>query len=99
MIQTPSVLVDYGRLLGNIRAMQTKANAHGVALRPHIKTHKSLRIAELQLAEGAVGITASKPDEALVFIRAGIQSVTVAYPIIDARKLDALFTAAGATDL
>src|SRR5438105_15587245 len=68
---TPAVLVDYERLLENIRAVQRKADAAGVAVRPHIKTHKSLEIATLQIREGAVGITASKVDEALVFVNAG----------------------------
>lgn len=92
-LQTPCVLVDHSRLIGNIAWIQGKANAHQVLLRPHIKTHKCLEIARLQLAEGAVGVTASKADEALVFINGGIKSVTVAYPIISQAKLDNLLTA------
>lgn len=93
-LETPCVLVDHSRLTGNIVAMQQRANTHQVRLRPHIKTHKSLEIARLQLAEGAVGITASKPDEALVFINAGVRSVTVAYPILSQSKLNRLLTGA-----
>ena len=60
-----------------------------------------MEIARLQLTEGAAGITAAKPDEALVFINAGVKSVTVAYPIISQSKLDKLLTASTAhqTDL
>ena len=36
--------------------MQRRAAAGGASLRPHIKTHKSLRVAALQVAAGAVGL-------------------------------------------
>jgi D-serine deaminase-like pyridoxal phosphate-dependent protein len=92
--QTPCVLIDYEQLLANISWAQRTAKANGVALRPHIKTHKCLQIARLQLEAGAAGITASKTDEALVFINGGIRSVTVAYPIVDLHKMSRLLTAA-----
>lgn len=100
-LETPCVLVDYDVLLANIRWGQQLASGRQLALRPHIKTHKCLEIARLQVAEGAAGITASKTDEALVFIQDGVGSVTVAYPVLDAVKLDRLLEAAKAhrTDL
>lgn len=100
-IETPAVLVDRERLLRNIDRAQELANRHGLALRPHVKTHKCVEIARLQLERGAVGVTASKVDEALVFIDAGVPSVTVAYPLIDEAKVRRLLTAARArgTDL
>ncbi|MGD8251043.1 MAG: alanine racemase [Desulfobacterales bacterium] len=87
---TPAVVVDRKRLVDNITAMQSLADRHGLALRPHIKTHKSIRIARMQMEAGAVGVTASKPDEAMVFMAPGIGSVTVAYPLLDPRKVNAL---------
>ena len=63
------------------------AAAAKVTLRPHIKTHKSLKIALEQEARGAGGITASKPEEALVFLRSGLGSLTVAYPLVDRAKI------------
>jgi D-serine deaminase-like pyridoxal phosphate-dependent protein len=93
-IETPAVVIDRTRLQRNITGMQQLADARGVRLRPHVKTHKCLEIAQLQLAAGAVGITASKTDEALVFIEAGVPSVTVAYPLLDPRKLERLLRAA-----
>ena len=92
-IETPGVLVDLDRLHSNIRQVQEIADNHQVSLRPHIKTHKCPEIARLQLNNGAVGITASKTDEALVFIHEGFLSVTVAYPIITEAKLDRLLGA------
>jgi len=93
-IETPAVVVHEARLKENIRAMQATARLHGLALRPHVKTHKCLKIACMQLAGGAVGLTASKVDEALVFLDAGCHDVTVAYPVLDPAKLDRLLAAA-----
>ncbi|MFS8048970.1 alanine racemase [Rhizobium sp. BR 314] len=81
-LPTPYVEIDQERLMRNLRGMQERANAAGVALRPHIKTHKSLMIAHRQLELGAIGVTASKPEEALVFVEGGVRSVTLAYPIV-----------------
>jgi D-serine deaminase-like pyridoxal phosphate-dependent protein len=79
---TPYVAVHRHALDANLRRVAAIAGAHEVALRPHIKTHKCIEIARLQLHAGAAGVTASKPQEALVFIEAGVPSVTVAYPIV-----------------
>jgi D-serine deaminase-like pyridoxal phosphate-dependent protein len=96
-IETPSVVVDEMRMLDNIRWMQQRANDNGVRLRPHIKTHKSIEITQRQIAEGAVGITTSKPDEAHVFIETGITSITVAYPLVEELKIARLLRAADYT--
>ncbi|GMF65191.1 unnamed protein product [Phytophthora lilii] len=95
-MSTPSVVVDEKRLRTNISRMQALAAANKVQLRPHIKTHKTAEIAQLQLEAGACGITVSKPSEALEFFRAGIpslRSILLAYPVIDSRKLKPLVEA------
>ena len=48
-IDTPSMVVDETILHRNIAEMAALAKSHGVALRPHIKTHKTPEIARLQL--------------------------------------------------
>ncbi|MFN2474943.1 MAG: alanine racemase [Chthoniobacterales bacterium] len=98
-LDTPAVVVEQKVLSDNIRSAQSLANRHGVALRPHIKTHKCFDIARLQLAAGAVGITASKPEEALKFIGAGFRSITVAYPVVSSSKLIPLLQAARANSV
>ncbi|MGD9329975.1 MAG: alanine racemase [Desulfobacterales bacterium] len=95
-IETPAVVIQRPALDNNIRHMQDLARTHGLNLRPHIKTHKSLAIARLQMDAGACGITAAKVDEALPFIRDGIPSVTLAQPQMIASKLDRLLTIAQA---
>jgi len=71
----------------NIRKMQEAANNFNCVLRPHIKTHKSVEIAKMQLAEGAVGITCAKTSEAEVFAEGGINDIFIAYPLIGENKL------------
>ena len=95
--RTPCVAVHLPRLLANIGRVRALGRTHGVAVRPHAKTHKCVEIARMQMAEGAVGITVAKPGEALVFLRAGIPSVTLAYPVIEAQIVHELLDAAHRT--
>lgn len=87
LLDTPAVLVDLDRMEANIREMSEVARTAGVALRPHIKTHKSAEIARLQLQHGAIGITVAKLGEAEVMADAGIGNIRIAYPILGELKL------------
>ena len=78
---TPFVAIDRTRLAANIQAMQNRARNAGVVLRPHAKTHKSVDIARMQLAAGAVGICCAKLGEAEVFADAGINDIRLPYPL------------------
>src|SRR4026209_234975 len=80
-LPTPAVLVDQRRLLNNIDRVQQLADAAGVALRPHAKTHKSPVIARWQIERGAVGICCAKLGEAEVFAGAGITDIRLPYPV------------------
>ncbi|DBA04601.1 TPA: hypothetical protein N0F65_012184 [Lagenidium giganteum] len=94
---TPSVMVNEQRVKHNVQHMQQIATSHGVQLRPHVKTHKSVEIAQLQLEAGAVGITTSKPTEALKFLHSGLKglkSVLLAYPVVHTNKMTKLLVAA-----
>ena len=93
-VPTPHVAVDLRRLEANLDRVAAIARSHRVSLRPHVKTHKCIEIARMQLGGGAIGVTASKPQEALVFIEAGVPSVTVAYPIVVPQTARALLDAA-----
>ena len=48
----------------NLRFMQDYADAQGVALRPHTKTHKMPAIALMQMELGAAGIAVAKANKA-----------------------------------
>ena len=55
-LDTPSLVIDLDTLERNIAEMAAVAQAAGVRLRPHTKTHKSPEIARLQVDAGATGI-------------------------------------------
>ena len=61
--------------------MQAAADARGIHLRPHSKTHKSPVVAKWQIDRGAVGICCAKLGEAEVFANAGISDIRLPYPI------------------
>lgn len=94
-IETPAIVVDHATLVRNIEKAAAMARHGNVRLRPHIKTHKSIEIANLQRTAGAQGITVAKPSEAKLFIEAGFLDVTVAFPLVDTRKIQALVECAG----
>ncbi len=78
---TPFLHVDTERLDRNLARTARRAAEAGVALRPHVKTHKSPAIARRQLAAGAGGLTVATIGEAEVFVDAGCEDVLVAYPL------------------
>src|SRR5437763_9236806 len=67
--------------MANIARVQNRANAAGLRLRPHAKTHKSPVVAKWQIAAGAVGICCAKIGEAEVFADAGIHDIRLPYPV------------------
>ena len=85
-VDTPALVVDLDAVERNIDRMQARCDALGLALRPHIKTHKLPALAHLQLARGAVGITCQKVGEAEVMAAAGVRDILVSYPIVGAAK-------------
>lgn len=79
---TPFLAVDATVLDHNLTSMQAACEERGVALRPHVKTHKSTVLARRQLELGAVGLTCATLSEALGLGRAGLRtSVFVAAPV------------------
>src|SRR5256714_8055896 len=78
-LDTPALYVDLDVLERNVKRMQEQCRAWGVALRPHVKTHKIAEIAQMQLDAGAIGITVAKLGEAEVLPG---DDVLVAYPIV-----------------
>ena len=74
-IATPALVVDLDAMERNIARMAAFAQAHGLRLRPHAKTHKSADIARLQCAAGAVGVCVQKTSEAEALADAGIGDI------------------------
>lgn len=86
-VDTPALLLDLPALERNIGQMAAFARGAGVNLRPHSKTHKSPKIASMQLAAGALGITCQKLGEAEVMAEAGIGGILISSQIVGAQKI------------
>lgn len=80
-IETPALLIDSDTLHRNASRMASYCRAHQLALRPHTKTHKLPEIANLQVRNGAQGITVAKLGEAEVMAEAGLDDIVVVYPL------------------
>ena len=80
-LPTPALLLDLDVLDRNIGWMADRASDLGVAVRPHIKTHKCIEIAERQRSAGAHGVTVSTLREAEDFAAHGFDDITWAFPI------------------
>ena len=75
----------------NIARAAEAANARGIALRPHAKTHKTIEIGCMQVAAGAHGLTVATIGEAEVFAAAGLDDLFIAYPVwVDAPRAERL---------
>ncbi|GMV08639.1 MAG TPA: alanine racemase [Gemmatimonadaceae bacterium] len=85
-VETPAALVDLDRLSQNLDRMAEYAAIHGLSLRPHVKTHKSPRIAAEQLRLGAVGLTCATPRELEVMADV-TRDLLFAYPLLGAPRL------------
>ena len=88
-LETPVPIVDMDRLAFNLDRMAAYATLHGLQLRPHVKTHKSPRIAAEQLRLGAVGLTCATLREAEVMAEV-CDDLLVAYPPVGAARLERL---------
>ena len=93
-LSTPALLLDIDRAEANIGAMARWAHEAQVSLRPHIKVHKCVELARLQVAAGAVGVSVATAWEALAMARAGIADVCVVNEVVGAAKLSAVAEAA-----
>jgi D-serine deaminase-like pyridoxal phosphate-dependent protein len=85
-LETPCALVDLDRLAHNLDRMAAYCVLHGLSLRPHVKTHKSPRIAAEQMRLGAVGLTCATPRE-LEVMSETCSDLLLAHPPVGASKL------------
>ena len=84
---TPCAVIDMDRVERNIARVQVACDQAGVANRPHIKTHKSPLLAQMQIAAGAKGVTCQKIGEAEVMAEAGIDDILISYNLIGEEKM------------
>ena len=89
-LETPVPLIDFDIMLVNLQRWQNHCNRLGIANRPHIKTHKLVPLAKLQIALGAKGICVQKLGEAEVMADAGITDQLLTFNVIGRSKLERL---------
>ena len=97
-LNTPVLVLDVDALDRNIAAMAALAAHHGVALRPHAKTHKSVDIALRQKRAGAVGVCCAKIGEAEVLAEGGVTGILITSPIAAPGAVDRLAKLAARAD-
>jgi D-serine deaminase-like pyridoxal phosphate-dependent protein len=87
-IQTPALVVDLIALEYNISTLAGIIETHGrgVTLRPHVKAHKSVEIARLQIRAGAVGVCCQTVGEAEAMAEGGIDDILLSNEIIGSAK-------------
>ncbi len=84
-LPTPCLILDHDKLNSNITMMNARMRGHGVLLRPHVKTAKSLDVARL-INNGDTGpITVSTLKEAEYFFSGGFDDILYAVSIVPAR--------------
>jgi len=89
-LNTPVLVLDLDALDRNIAAMAALTAGHGVGLRPHAKTHKSVDIAKRQLAAGALGVCCAKIGEAEALADGGITGILITSPVAAPRAIERL---------
>ena len=75
VLPTPSLIVDQDLFQKNLKTMWDTTKANGIAIRPHVKVHKSVDVARIQLAHGGIGLNGATIAEAELMSNAGIKNV------------------------
>lgn len=84
-LETPALLLDRPRLDANIARMRSRMARHGVTLRPHVKTAKSIDVTRRLFESGGGPITVSTLKEAEIFLGAGYRDILYAVGMIESR--------------
>jgi hypothetical protein len=87
-LPTPALLLDLDAFEANVRRMAEHLRRHGLAFRPHGKTHKCGEIAGRLIRAGAVGCCAAKISEAEAFARDGIRGLLITTPVVGRHKIE-----------
>ncbi|MGQ4876791.1 MAG: alanine racemase, partial [Promethearchaeia archaeon] len=89
-ISTPALIIRYDIMMENIEKMAKFAKENGVNLRPHVKTYKCPKIAELQVKAGANGICVARVGEAEIFAKHGFDDILIANEVVNILQIKRL---------
>ncbi len=81
LITKPTLLLDVAKAQRNIDRLVQKAQASGVRLRPHFKTHQSAAVGEWFRQRGVQAITVSSVGMARYFADQDWTDITIAFPV------------------
>ena len=101
-VPTPALVLDAAKARRNVERLAAYAASHGIGIRPHTKTHKSVEMARLQLEAGARGLTIAKVGEAEALRSssgAARPDLLVAYPTVDPSRTTRLAELARSADV
>jgi D-serine deaminase-like pyridoxal phosphate-dependent protein len=94
-VPTPALVLDLDVASENARKMADFLVSGPVALRPHVKVHKSPEVAAIQMKFGAIGVSTATVSEAAVMLRSGIPDVLIANQVTGLNKIDTVAELAG----
>ncbi len=95
-LETPALVLDRWVALANAALMGERMATIPASLRPHIKAHKCVELARLQMEHGAIGVTTATVAEAEAMLDAGVPDVLVANEVVGPAAIDRLVAMAGA---
>ncbi|HEY8453424.1 MAG: alanine racemase [Micromonosporaceae bacterium] len=75
-----TVILDLTRLDANLHRLGRAAAARSVAVRAHVKAHRTVEVALRQVAAGAVGVAVQTAHAARRLAAAGVDDVVLAWP-------------------
>lgn len=97
-IEIPTVIIDENKCRLNINRMHKKASDSGVLLRPHFKTHQSLKVGSWYRDKGIKSITVSSVSMAEYFASDGWDDILIAFPV-NFREIDRIRSLSKKIDL
>jgi len=77
-IDTPALILDLAKVDRNIARLRARLDTLGVGFRPHVKTGKSIEVANRLFTDGTGPITVSTLAEAEYFAAGGFNDITYA---------------------
>jgi len=80
-LETPCLILDAERMERNIARLRARLGGHGVTLRPHLKTAKSVEVARRVMESPQGPATVSTLKEAEFFAAAGVRDIIYAVGI------------------
>ena len=87
LLDTPALVLDLDVMERNLDLMAEHCERVGLQLRPHCKTHKSVKLAEEQIARGAIGICVATIGEAEALACGNLSGILITRPIVSDEQI------------